>query len=125
MNLKNAVDYCKNINPDEHKYLFEGKMMFPNEVLKILSVRHNIKEKTLLSRFYKHNCDFDKIIFKKSESKFAPCKKKIIARKDNIEQVFESIKEASEKLGLSRIVIFRAINNKNTHTMGYTIKEYN
>lgn len=99
MDLKKAIDYCRSYKPPT--YLFEGKQLYTNEICKILSERHNIKESTIRSRFYKWGYEVDKLIINKSVNKNAPYPKKVIAEKEGNKIEFNSIREASEALGIS------------------------
>jgi hypothetical protein len=121
--LIKAVEYCKQYDPS--KYSFEEKMLYPHEIFKILSLRHNINETTLRSRFYKNNCDYTNIIYTKSKNKYAPYPKKLLAIKGNKEIEFESITDASIKLKISKTAVSMYLNGKlkNTNrTKGYVLK---
>ncbi len=119
--IEQAIYYAKHNakTKQDMKIEFEGKKLFLVEIITLLSERHNIPESTLISRYYKFNGDFDRML-KKSTNKNAPYKKKIIAEKNGIINTFESISEASRvtKVNASNISIYLK-DNKPLRLKGY------
>jgi hypothetical protein len=110
--LKKAVDYCKSYVPST--YLFEGEMLYPKQIIHILSKRTGINEKTLIGRFYHYNCDYTKI------TNNILYKKKIIAEKGDEKLIFDSISDASVKLKISPGNLSQYANGKkNGKLKGY------
>lgn len=120
MDLISAIDYCKQYK--DPTYLFEGKYLRPSEIAEIISQRIGIDKGTILSRFYKNNCDINKILYEKSISKFAPYKKKVSASKENEFLIFESVSDLCKVLQLNRPSVNNYLKGKlkNTNqTKGY------
>jgi len=122
MKLHDAINYCKKYEVSE--YLFEGEMLPPGEIIKTLSKKLGIKEEVLSNRFYRNNCDYTKIMYVKSDNKYAPYKKKVTAKKDGKSIKFNSITEACETLKLNISSASCYLNGKlsNTNqTKGYEL----
>jgi len=122
MKLHDAINYCKKYKASE--YLFDGKMLSPGQIIKTLSKRLGIKEEALTNRFYRNNCDYTKIMYIKSNNKYAPYKKKIIAKKDGASIRFNSIAGACKALNLNPSAASCYLNGKlsNTNqTKGYEL----
>lgn len=98
--LVDEIAYCKGYK--ETKYNFEGKMLFPKEIIDIVHYRTGIKKTTLLGRFYKWGIDnIDKFECKKSDNKMSPYPKPVIIKNDNEEYIFKSVAELCRALGIS------------------------
>jgi len=110
LELEDAIKHCRDYV--RKLYLFEEKQLLPHEICKILSKRHNIKESVMLSRFYRYGFDINKMIIKKSTSKYAPYPKKVIAEKEGSKLEFNSIRDAARKLGLTNGNVSRYVNGK-------------
>lgn len=114
--LGKAIIYCKNWVKTLYDY--EGKMLTPTEIIRILSKKYNIPEITLCHRFYSWGYDVDRIT-KKSENKFVPYKKPIVVKKGNTEVVFDSTLATSKALNISVAQITNVVRGVGNHVNGY------
>lgn len=120
MDLCSAIDFCKQYK--EPTYHFEGNELYPQQIAEIIGARIGVNPKTILSRFYSNDCDISKITYLKSNSKFAPYKKKVSATKGDECLIFNSISDLCKELKLNRPSVNNYLKGKlkNTNqTKGY------
>jgi len=113
--IQKAINHCRKYKPS--LYEFEGNLIYPNEIFKILSERHNISISTIKSRFYNWGFNVEQLIVEKSKNIHSPYPKKTIVAKDGNKSEFNTLTEAANFLGLS-------IGNASEYVNGNRKKKY-
>lgn len=118
--LQKAIKHCRIYKPS--LYEFEGKLIAPNKIFKILSERHNISISIIRSRFYDWGYNIEKLIIEKSENIHAPYPKKTIVVKDEKKHEFNTLTAAANFIGISSGMASSYANgNRKKKYKGYDI----
>lgn len=127
-NIRKSVDQCREWEGFP-AYEFEGENLRRFQICEIIAERTGLRQTTINSRFTKHGMNLSVLtapetIYKlhapKGEKK--SLQKIIYSFKDGIEQKFESIAQAGDKLNLNHANISLAANGKIVHSGGYKFR---
>ena len=120
--IEEAVNHCKKYF--RTTYLFEGKHLKAIDLVRVLAERCNVTEGAMQHRFYRYGYDLTKLTMEKSDSKYAPYRKPVIAIKSGTKTQFPSVQSACETLSIHRSCANNYLKgnlNNTNQTKGYEL----